>query len=60
MCSSDLCDYSEKGDLDKALTHLQRAWELRATFKFPDVMQDDSFKQWQDNPRFREAARKMM
>ncbi len=54
------CDYSEKGDLDKALTHLQRAWELRGTFKFPDIMQDDSFKRWHDNPRFQEAAGKMV
>ena len=54
------CDYSEKGDLDKALVHLQRAWELHSTFKFPDVMQDDSFKDWRDNPRFQEAVHKMM
>jgi tetratricopeptide (TPR) repeat protein len=54
------CDYSEKGDLNKALTHLQRAYDLRSTFKFPDPRQDDSFKQWLDNDKFKEAVSGMM
>ena len=54
------CSYSEKGDLDKALAHLQRAWELRSTFKFPDVMKDNSFSRWHNNPRFQEVARQMV
>jgi len=54
------CDFSELGDLDKALTHLQRAYALRNTFKFPDPKEDDSFKQWRTNDRFTEAVSKMM
>ncbi|HEY3929550.1 MAG TPA: hypothetical protein VGL89_14340 [Candidatus Koribacter sp.] len=52
------CDYSEQGDLDKALAHLNRAWELRNSFKFPDATKDDSFRRWKDDPRFQEAAGK--
>jgi tetratricopeptide (TPR) repeat protein len=54
------CSYSEQGDLDKALTHLQRAWELRSSFKFPNVMKDDSFNKWHNDPRFKEVAGKMV
>jgi tetratricopeptide (TPR) repeat protein len=54
------CTYSEQGDLDKALTHLKRAWELRNSFQFPDVMNDDSFRRWHDDPRFQEVAREMV
>jgi tetratricopeptide (TPR) repeat protein len=54
------CAYSEKGDLDQALIHLQRSWDLRDTFKFPDVTKDSSFKRWLNNPRFQEVAGKMV
>jgi tetratricopeptide (TPR) repeat protein len=54
------CSYSEKGDLEKALTHLERAWELRSSFKFPEVMKDSSFKRWRNDPRFQEVAGKMV
>ena len=54
------CTYSEKGDLDTALKHLQRAWELRNSFHFPDVTKDDSFKRWRKDPRFQEVASKMV
>lgn len=54
------CDYSEQGDLDKALTHLKRAWELRNSFRFPDVMTDSSFRKWHNDPRFQEVAGKMV
>jgi len=54
------CTYSEKGDLDRALVHLNRAWELRSSFKFPDILKDDSFQRWHNDPRFQEAAHKMV
>jgi tetratricopeptide (TPR) repeat protein len=54
------CTYSEKGDLDEALKHLQRAWELRNSFRFPDVTKDSSFKRWRNDSRFQEAAGKMV
>lgn len=54
------CSYSEKGDLDAALKHLQRAWELRNSFHFPDVSTDSSFKRWRNDPRFKEVAGKMV
>jgi Tfp pilus assembly protein PilF len=54
------CTYSEKGDLDHALQHLQRAWELRNSFRFPDVTKDTSFKRWRNDPKFQEIAGKMV
>ena len=54
------CSYSEQGDLDKAITHLKRAWELRNSFRFPDVNKDSSFKRWRNDPRFQEVARNMV
>lgn len=54
------CTYSEKGDLDQALKHLQRAWELRNSFRFPDVTKDSSFKRWRNNSTFQEVAGKMV
>jgi tetratricopeptide (TPR) repeat protein len=54
------CSYSEKGDLDEALKHLQRAWELRNSFRFPDVTKDSSFKRWRNDSRFQELAGKMV
>ncbi len=54
------CTYSEKGDLDQAIVHLKRAWELRGTFKFPNVNTDSSFKRWRNDPRFQEVARNMV
>ena len=53
------CNYSEQGDLDKALAHLKRAWELRDTFKFPDVTRDSSFVRWRNDPNFQRAAKQM-
>jgi tetratricopeptide (TPR) repeat protein len=54
------CSYSEKGDLDQAIKHLERAWELRSSFRFPDVTKDDSFKRWHNDSRFQEIASKMV
>ncbi|ABF43489.1 TPR repeat protein [Candidatus Koribacter versatilis Ellin345] len=54
------CAYSEAGDLDKAISHLKRAWELRGSFQFPDVNKDSSFKRWRNDPRFQEVARNLV
>jgi tetratricopeptide (TPR) repeat protein len=54
------CVYGEKGDLDSALPHLKKAWELRDSFPrgtpFPDPRKDDSFKKFWDDPRFKDAV----
>jgi len=54
------CDYSEMGDLDKALTLLKHAWELRDSFVFPNILVDSSFGRWRNDPRFQQATRAMV
>jgi len=54
------CSYAAKGDLDSALPHLKKAWELRDSLprgvSFPDPRKDDSFKKYWNDPRFLEAV----
>jgi tetratricopeptide (TPR) repeat protein len=54
------CSYAEKGDLETALPHLQKSWELRDTIpsgqQFPDPRKDDSFKRFWNDSRFKAAV----
>ena len=54
------CTYAMKGDLDSALPHLNKSWELRDTFpegvSYPDPRKDDSFKRYWSDPRFKKAV----
>src|SRR6266702_6142726 len=54
------CTYAMKGDLDSALPHLNKSWELRDSLpngvQFPDPRKDDSFKRYWNDPRFKEAV----
>ena len=58
------CVYAEKGDLDSALPHLKKSWELRDSFPrgtdFPDPRKDDSFKRFWNDPRFKDAVENMV
>lgn len=58
------CTYAEKGDLDAALTHLKRAWELKANMpqgmKFPDPRKDNSFRRYWSDQRFLDAVENMV
>jgi tetratricopeptide (TPR) repeat protein len=54
------CTYAMKGDLDSALPHLSKSWELRDSLPngvpFPDPRKDDSFKRYWNDPRFKDAV----
>jgi tetratricopeptide (TPR) repeat protein len=54
------CTYAMKGNLDAALPHLTKSWELRDSLprgvQFPDPRKDDSFKRYWNDPRFKEAV----
>jgi tetratricopeptide (TPR) repeat protein len=54
------CSYAMKGDLDSALPHLSKSWELRDSMpngmQFPDPRKDDSFKRYWNDPRFKSAV----
>jgi tetratricopeptide (TPR) repeat protein len=54
------CSYAEKGDLDSAIPHLKKSWELRDHLprgvQFPDPRKDDSFKRFWDDQRFKDAV----
>jgi tetratricopeptide (TPR) repeat protein len=58
------CTYAEKGDLDTALPHLKKSWELRDNLprgvQFPDPRKDDSFKRFWSDPRFQDAVVNMV
>ena len=58
------CSYAEKGDLDNALPHLKKSWELRDNMPrgqdFPDPRKDSSFKKFWNNPKFQEAVENMV
>ncbi len=58
------CVYAEKGDLDTALEHLQKAWEHHDNMpkgqSFPDPRTDDSYRQFWDHPKFKAAVRDMV
>jgi tetratricopeptide (TPR) repeat protein len=54
------CTYAMKGDLDSALPHLTKSWELRDSLpngvEFPDPRKDDSFKRYWNDSRFKQAV----
>jgi tetratricopeptide (TPR) repeat protein len=54
------CTYAMKGDLDSALPHLTKSWELRDSLpngvEFPDPRKDDSFKRYWNDSRFTAAV----
>jgi tetratricopeptide (TPR) repeat protein len=54
------CTYAMKGDLDSALPHLTKSWELRDSLpngvEFPDPRKDDSFKRYWNDSRFKAAV----
>ena len=54
------CTYAMKGDLDSALPHLTKSWELRDSFPdgvpYPDPRKDDSFKRYWNDPKFKAAV----
>lgn len=58
------CVYAELGDLDSAIPYLKKAWEKRDTMpsgmSFPDPRQDDSFKNFVNDPQFQDAVRNMV
>jgi Tfp pilus assembly protein PilF len=58
------CVYSETDDLDNALAQLKEAWKRREHLlpgeKFPDPRQDDSFKKYWHDPRFKEVVNEMV
>jgi len=58
------CVYAELHDLDSALPHLQKAWDMRITLPkgtaFPDPRKDSSFKDYYNNPKFQEVVRNMV
>ncbi len=58
------CTYAEKGDLDSALPHLSKSWELRDTIprgqQFPDPRKDQSFRKFWDDPRFQRTVENMV
>ena len=57
------CYYGEKNDLENAITHLKRAFELRANVlpgeKMPDPLQDDSFQRFRNNEQFITVAKSL-
>ncbi len=58
------CVYAEKGDLDSAIPHLKKSWEIRDTLprgqQFPDPRKDDSFRRFWNDPRFQRAVENMV
>lgn len=58
------CGYAEKGDLDAAIPHLKRSWELKDNLpggtQFPDPRKDDSFKRFWNDERFKDAVMNMV
>ena len=58
------CSFAEKGDLDRALTHLKRSWTLRDNIpsgqRFPDPRKDDSFRRYWNDPRFLDVVENMV
>lgn len=58
------CVYAEKGDLDTALQHLKRAWEFKDNMPegqpFPDARTDDSWREFWEHPKFKDAVRDMV
>ena len=58
------CTFAMKGDLDSALPHLTKSWELRDSLpngtQFPDPRKDDSFKRYWNDSRFKEAVENMV
>lgn len=58
------CGYAEKGDLDSAIPHLKRSWELKDNLprgtQFPDPRKDDSFKRFWNDERFKDAVMNMV
>ena len=58
------CVYAELHDLDSALPYLKKSWEKRDTLpadqKFPDPRQDNSFRDYRDDPRFQAAVQNMV
>src|SRR5256885_13977030 len=55
--------YGEENDLENAITHLKRAFELRANVlpgeKMPDPLQDDSFQRFRTNEQFITVAKSL-
>ena len=51
------CVYAERGDMDKAMSYLSKAFPRRANSilgeGMPDPRQDDSFQRFMSNERFR-------
>lgn len=58
------CTYAELGQLDPAIAQLQAAWKLRSNLgegeRFPDPRQDSSFKNYMNDPKFKEAVQYMV
>ncbi len=58
------CSYAEKGDLDSAIPHLKKAWDLRDNMPsgtpFPDPRKDDSFRKFWNDPEFQKAVENMV
>lgn len=58
------CSYAEKGDLDSALLHLKKAWELKDTMprgqNFPDPRKDESFRKFWGDSRFQKTVENMV
>jgi tetratricopeptide (TPR) repeat protein len=58
------CVYAETHKLDDALDELKQAWQLKDNMPqgrpFPDPRKDDSWRDYLDNPRFKEVVRDMV
>lgn len=58
------CVYADQGDLASALPYLKKSWKHRDTLpddiSYPDPRKDNSFKQYLNDPRFKEAVRDMV
>jgi hypothetical protein len=57
------CTYAEMNDVDKAITYLRRAFELKANMiegeRFPDPWTDDSFQRFMKNEKFVSALKEI-
>ena len=58
------CVYAELHDLDSALPHLEKAWDMRITLpkgtSFPDPRKDSSFKDYYNDPKFQAVVQNMV